>query len=323
MKLFSLAFLLALTPALAAQTVPLQLWDHVVGTEILHNATLPEGTDVWIVTRNEARAVRLREGYGDIIAGLPAATRDKLGPGGRTRGTYPRTARARTGYYVLAQLPDGRLFQSYVKTGDAGMQPGYDDVQTGRISMGLVPERVAPRLRAVLTNAPPDVPATNHTAALPDEPLAETPGTPDGVALPAFEQALPDTFSSAPVPLAEVEDDFVSAPSDVIAAEPAEPRAPRGWLWLLGGLLLGAAAAYFGTAAYYERLLRRQRENMMRYVPAPDAVGEWEESARSDVPPFLPTTVAALTEMGALDERENEADVPADFDAPGETDARP
>lgn len=263
MKYLSLLFLLAALPA-QAQNVRLQLFDHVEGTAIMNNQPLPAGTEVWVVTKPETRAVRLREGHGEVVAGLPSATRDRVGQNGYTEGSYPATARAGRSYFVVARLPDGRIFQSYVRTGDAGMQPGFDAVQGGRISMGAAPEVVRAQLASALT-AP----------AAAENPSVDAPAEPDGTEaeegpaelnLPDFPDTSLLSEDSAwaavrPVPMQEADDDPVTE-------EPA--GGVRAWLWFLLGLAAGGAAAYFGAATYYERLLRRQRENLLRYVPMPE-----------------------------------------------------
>ncbi len=267
-----------------AQQVRLQLWDHVVGTAVTHNAILPAGTDVWIVTKPETRAVRLRDGYAEVLQGLRAARRDRLGSSGYTERTYPRTAAARQAYFVLARLPDGRLFQSYVRTGDAGWQPGFDAVQGGRISMGRVPEAQRGAFQQALEAPAPAAKAAVTPAANPAAeaaPAAPTPGDSAALDLPAFPDTsfLSDTTGAAfaPVPMQEADDDDL--PPDPLET-PAPSAAGRGLLWFLLGLAAGGAAAYFAAAAYYERLLRTQRENMLRYVPRP-AEAEGAESAEN------------------------------------------
>ncbi len=305
MKLFLPFALLLVAVPVRAQTVPLQLIDHVVGTEILNNKALPAGTEVWVVPKAETRAMRLRNNYDEVVAGLPRATLDRVRDNGLTVQTYRPTAQASQAYYVLARLPDGRLFQSYVKTGDAGMQPGFDAVQAGRISMGAVPGNVRARLLAVLPGRVAEPPATSNPPpsdieeAIGNEALEEVvPATPDDVSLPAFTTAPPDSpfTEPLPVPLQEVEEEYLPGQAE-------RPARNRGWLWFLAGLLVGGAAAYFGAATYYERLLRQQRENLMRYVPmleaeepadAPDS-----EDAREAVTGQAAQQAAYLPQNGA------------------------
>ncbi len=291
MKLLLPLVLLLAAVSTQAQNVRLQLVDHVVGSEILHNAVLPAGTEVWIVPRAETRAMRLRGGYSEVATAMREAYRDRVEQGGYTEKSYPTTARARQAYFVVARLPDGRLFQSYVKTGDAGMQPGFDAVQGGRISMGRVPESARDALAATLTARlpePPNLPdaaAAQDAEAEPDDEAERVPAnTSEALDLPPF----PDTTlflsdsalanAARPVPMQEVEDAELAGP-----AEPADQSAGRGWLWFLIGLAVGGGAAYMGAAYHYERLLRRQRENMLRYVPLPET--EAPAEAREDDEP--------------------------------------
>lgn len=275
--LLPLLLLLLALPA-QAQNVRLQLFDHVEGTVIMNNQPLPPGTEVWVVTKPETRAVRLREGHGEVVAGLSSATRDRVGQNGYTEGTYPPTPQASRAYFVVARLPDGRIFQSYVRTGDAGMQPGFDAVQGGRMSMGLAPQGVRNQLAPALTAAPAPEASPIEEPAQPEGAEAEDAPLPEDLDLPDF----PDTsllsddsalaaMRPVPVPMREAEDE-----------EPVEeesPGASRGWLWFLLGLVAGGAGAYFAAAAYYERLLRRQRENLLRYVPMPNEKPEAETDA--------------------------------------------
>lgn len=268
-------FVAACAPAALAQTVRLTLVDHIVGSELLHNAPLPSGTKVWVVARNDPRAVRLRSGYGEVLGSLPGATQDELGAGGTTRKGYAATARSGRALFVLAQLPDGRLFQSYVKTSDAGWQPGFDAIREGRVSMGRVPSGAAARLTAALAPAAPAAAPRPDTAAR----VARTDSLGAQDSLAARDTLLADTVRTA----TGVEPVEAVPPSAVpVEEEPAAPgTARRPWAWpLAGGLLVGALAGGGLMAARYERMLKRQREHLTRLMPAaPNAAQESAERA--------------------------------------------
>lgn len=280
--------LVAVLPA-TGQNVRLQLVDHIVGSALLHNAPLPSGTEVWVMGRVDARAVRLRGGYGDVLGGLASATRDKLGANGFTEKTYAPTARSRRALFVVARLPDGRLFQSYVKTADEGWQPGFDAIQGGRVSMGRVPAALAARLDAAL--APAAVPAdTARTATLPASPTvapqadtaalgaARRDSLAASGALAPSDTLLADSARAA----AGVEPVPAVPPSAVPVADDEAPGRSRAWAWLpfLVGLGVGAVLAGTLLALRYERMLKRQRDHLMRLVPD-DAERERAEAERA------------------------------------------
>ena len=254
-----LLLLFLFAPAAHAQTTGLQLFDRIVDGQIVNNRALPGGTDVWLVRWPEARAMRLREGYEPIIAGLATAEEDELAADGQTIGRYATTKVGRRSLYVLARMPNGNLMQSYVKTGDAGWQPGYDAVGTGRVSMGAVPSSVEGRIRAALAARD----ASNRAGE------DEGPGDPTPVTLPgAPEPSEPDTIAESLVipdslaALADANDALIAtmpAERDVLGtAEPNE--APLPWGWLLLGLVVGALVGASIAASMASRRMKRQRE---------------------------------------------------------------
>jgi hypothetical protein len=246
-----------------AQTVGLQLFDRIVDGEIVNNRPLPEGTQVWLVDWPEARAMRLREGYEPIIAGLATAKTDELAADGQTIGRYATTRVGRRSLYVLAQTPAGDLFQSYVKTGDAGWQPGYDAIGTGRVSMGPVPASVENRLSAALS-------ARETSDARGDE---ARPGDPPPVTLPDAPQDLPEPDTIAATGDAFDIPDSLAALADSAPLVAAVPPAERDgmlvetegsggapWGWLLGGLLIGGGIGAAVAWSVASRRMQRQRE---------------------------------------------------------------
>ena len=278
----------------AAQSIRLTLIDHIVGSDLVHNAPLPAGTDVWVVSKDDPRSVRLRSGYGEVATGLAAARRDRVAAGGQTEGRYQPTARSRRSYFVVARLPDGRIFQSYVKTADAGWQPGFDAVSSGRVSMGQASGAAAQALRSAL---PGTAPAAAPSSAAPAPPAAATPGA-DRTPAPGADTGA-DTGAALPVPLdttgrtqraidsataaaqrfadslaglpASAFDTVATARSTAslddatLVAESAEER-PL-WPWLLGGLLAGALLAAAALWPVHQRRLDQQRDHLLRLVP--------------------------------------------------------
>lgn len=176
--LIFLLLLVALPVAAQAQSnaVRLELRDAVERNATLRDRPLPEGTLVWVAQKAETRAVRLREGYDEVRAGLRSAQRDSVGAESRTARAYARTSQVGRAYFVFAQTPDGRFLQSFVETADAGMQPGFDAVISGRILMGPIADDVAASLLAIVQ--PPVVvqepePVVADTASLAPEQVLE------------------------------------------------------------------------------------------------------------------------------------------------------
>lgn len=251
-----------------AQTVRLQLVDHIVGSALLHNAPLPAGTQVWVMGKADARPTRLRGGYGEVLGSLASATRDELTANGFTRNTYAPTASSKRSLFVIARLPDGRLFQSYVKTSDDGWQPGFDAIREGRVSMGRMPASIAARVEAAFAPA-----ADSARTATPVPPPADT-ATPvasqaDSAAV-AGALAASDTLLTDSMTVATGVEPVGAVPESAVAVEndDASPSG-RGWAWLpFGvGVLVGGLLAGLIVRSSYEKRLLRQRDHLMRLVP--------------------------------------------------------
>lgn len=249
-----------------AQNVRIQLVDHIVGSALLHNAPLPAGTKVWVMGKADARPTRLRSGYGEVLGSLAGATQDELAANGFTRNTYAPTARSKRSLFVVARLPDGRLFQSYVKTSDDGWQPGFDAVKEGRVSMGRMPASVAARFDAALA---PDSARTPAVAPPPADTAATTALVDSAKAADSL--AVSDTLLADSVRTAAGVEPVEAVPPNAVAADDDGGAAPtkRGWAWLpfLAGLLAGGLLAGLVVRSSYEKRLQRQRDHLMRLVP--------------------------------------------------------
>lgn len=272
-NLFRLLLLLPVA-ALAQTSVPLQLYDHVQGTEVIRNRPLPSGTTVWVVPRPETRAMRLREGYGEVSRYASGVIRDRLGSDGRTNGRYAPTDASKLSYYVLARTPDGRLYQSYVKTGDAGMQPGFDAVQGGRVSMGPLPPVARQALGGLLDDAPvrPNTPAVRLDSVAAEDPAlvisADSFGAGAGV--------VPDS-------VLEAERQAARRPVELAPVGPLPTPSGFAWGSFLLGLLLGGVLAGAGLYGVFRQRMARQRADLLALMPSQEQQRIEVEQARSEL----------------------------------------
>lgn len=247
------ALLLGGTPATAQ--VPLQLLQRVDRPDQnpAEGRPLPEGTTV-IVLRYPAERPRTLENAGMprkelarlVLTRLRSRdTTIQLDDEGKTPGRYPPTPRSEQIYYVLARTPADSLFESYVNTGD-GFVPGFDAVQSGRMTMGPVVGEARRRYEAVFRLSQ-EASATADTAQTPPKTSAKT-RAPDSTA----EQTAGPKSNEA-----------VSASSDETGLHPV-------WWLLLGGLaggLIGGGVTWFVLSSRVKRaeetkdqLLRRLRK---------------------------------------------------------------
>lgn len=108
---------------------------------------LPPGTTVLIYERPGSRPV-LKPPF-EIAS---SSRKDILVGGGRTTGTYGRTSRVRTVYFVVARTRSGELYYSRVPAGTSG---GYDRgfmvLQSGRVEMGRIPSSLRPIYATLFT----------------------------------------------------------------------------------------------------------------------------------------------------------------------------
>ncbi|HHP7239150.1 hypothetical protein, partial [Longibacter sp.] len=98
----------------------------------------------------------------DTLTGLGQTRRRYEATGDRDGGVSPSTFIT----YVVAELPNGDLYESYVNAGPAGFLPGFDAVWSGRMTMGPVPSPAVEATRRMIdaVRSPVDVPALASAA---------------------------------------------------------------------------------------------------------------------------------------------------------------
>lgn len=144
------------------EAVSLQLIHRVqaLGEAPYEDDPPPAGTEVAVIPVEGARS--------RTLPNLTSVTRDSLVRRASTvslqslsaRGTtptrYPTTGASERIYYVLAETPDGALYESYVNTGTLSSPrfvPGADAVQSGRMTIGPVPPDARATMQAVFEAA--------------------------------------------------------------------------------------------------------------------------------------------------------------------------
>jgi hypothetical protein len=98
----------------------------------------------------------------DTLTGLGQTRRRYDSTGERDGGVSPSTFIT----YVVAELPNGDLYESYVNAGPAGFLPGFDAVWSGRMTMGPVSPGAVDATRRMIdaVRSPVDVPALASAA---------------------------------------------------------------------------------------------------------------------------------------------------------------
>ena len=252
--------LLGLAGPAAAQT-PLQLLDRVDGLGKMprEGAPLPESTRVVLLPYEAPQAhtlpnadVSRKELSRRVVDHIESeGERPPLGPDGTTPWTVAPTAQSGAVSYLLAETPDSTLYESYVNTG-RGFVPGFDAVQSGRMTMGPVPEPARARMRSALRVG---------REALAQE-AADTTTTPDPSPAPstAADTTVPDTTTPSAAN-ADVNDANATAPSGSGPSPPADPSPspnPIGMRWVvlgaLGGAFLGGGAVWWWLSVRLRRL---------------------------------------------------------------------
>ena len=274
--------LFALVGPAAAQT-PLQLLDRVDGLgEMPREGTpLPESTRVVLLPHASSQAhtlpnadVSREELSRRIVDRIESeGERPPLGPDGTTPWTVAPTAPSGAVYYLLAQTPDGTLYESYVNTG-RGFVPGFDAVQSGRMTMGPVPGPARPRMRSALrVGRESRAEATADTSA---DPPSSAPSAPPSADTTTPDTTVPDTTSntadSDPTgPTAS--DAGAAAPTrSSSSASPASSAAGDSsagggiggiLLGVLGGALLGGGGAWWWLSVRLRRV-KEERATLQR-----------------------------------------------------------
>jgi hypothetical protein len=219
-------------PTTAQETVHLQLLQQVErpGGTASRTTPLPEGTRIAILDSASTRAVRIRDHQADVLARFTRVRFDEVGSEGHTLDQYVHTRASGRAYLVVALTPGDQLFQSYVSTTDQGFVPGFDAAQTGRMSMGPVPDQWRDRYRQVLVSSFDDT--------------IEVPSSIEPVGNEAFSPGHHHVEEGAGVD--------------------NTPQGSSWWIWLLGGTLLGVALA--GGPLWWLRSKEIERADSNKYL---------------------------------------------------------
>jgi hypothetical protein len=237
---FSLALLahtLAMPPGAPVQQESIQFTLRAAPDGVFSRGTpLPPGTRIAVLDSATANrgAVRLRSFQADALARAATARYDSLHGDGSTYEVYPSTPESDRAYYVVARTPEGELYQSVVKAGGAGVLPGYDAVFSGNMTLAPVEAGQARQL------------------------LAALPGLTPAPSTPAAPVATPAEVRPTERPA-------------VVGAVNRSSSNNAGWLWLLGGALLGGVGA---------TLLARRRNTSRRQADAHEGAARSVGQAR-------------------------------------------
>lgn len=238
----------------SAQEVSLQLLYRAEGPGrgLTGSTPLPSQTTV-VVLRHSAERAHTLENAGVSRKALSRRVlsrlrrRDttlQLGDDGKTPGRYERTARSGEILYVLARTPSDSLYESYVNTGE-NFVPGFDAVQSGRMTMGPVPPKARQRYQAVF-RLRREMRSSSESDSTPQ---TTTP---------------PETNSGSEERQSGREDPDRAASQVVAAASSDSSRnragADSAWMLLLGGIL-GSLAGGGATWALLSGQLRRAEED--------------------------------------------------------------
>lgn len=229
-----LGLLLLAGVAPASAQVPLQLLHQVdnAGQNTFEGRPLPPQTTVILLRYPAERPHTLEH------AGIPRKelarlvltrlrSRDttvRLNEEGKTPQQYASTAQSERIVYALARTPDSTLYESYVNTGD-GFVPGFDAVQSGRMTMGPVASREARRRFRAVFRLHREETAMSDPASGTDPP--DTSGPPTGPRTGARNAASTRATASRDAP-----------PKSTSQAGDEEGVNPV-WMFLLGGLVGG------------------------------------------------------------------------------------
>ncbi|MFB6230215.1 MAG: hypothetical protein ABEL04_03575 [Salinibacter sp.] len=276
----------AASPASAQVSLQLQHRVEGPGQGLIEGIPLPPQTTVVVIRHSADRAhtlknagVSRKELTHRVLTRLRRRdTTFRLVSDGRTPRRYARTAQSGEILYVLARTPADSLYESYVNTGERFV-PGFDAVQSGRMTMGPAPPEAQRRYRAVFRlrremRADSDADATPKTTSIP--------GT---------ESASGDSESGGP--------DAREADSQV--EEPASSGSSRelsvGFVWwlLLGGVAGSLAGGGMVWSLLSDRLRRTEEARNELHNELQDLKGQqFEETPETD-PPATAGSVEELT----------------------------
>jgi hypothetical protein len=254
-----------------SEAVPLQLVHRVgaPGEAPYGSEPLPAGTEIVVVPLDgwQARTIpnlapRTRD---TLVARGQEQERDTLRADGSTPSQHASTRTTGHIYYVLARTPTGTLHESYVNTGtvDApAFVPGADAVQTGRMTIGPVPDDAQATMQAVFTpsrvasgeraDADPSSDVTTAESASPDTTTAASsdpaPAASETKPTAGNDTVPTSTSSSVEMRTASTTSRATTAPQQAQrrARQPASSPLD-GWWWLLsgaGGLLVGIGVGW-------------------------------------------------------------------------------
>jgi hypothetical protein len=233
--------------------------------------------------------------------------RPPLGPAGTTPWTVAPTTQSGTVYYLLAETPDGTLYESYVNTG-RGFVPGFDAVQSGRMTMGPVPESTRSRMRSALqvgresrSDTTADTDADSAGGA--SQSSAADTTAPADTTSSADTSSSEDTTSDAATPPSPSSS---SGPSPSAAAPDSSSGSGIGGIVLgvLGGALLGGAGVWWWLSVRLRRL-EEERADLQRTLRERENEA-FRDAPSADDPPTGTDTETDQERLQALEEENAE-----------------
>lgn len=236
------------TAGVAPAQVSLRLMDQVEapGRNAHEGSSLPPGTHVVVLQEPGTRALTLenagvprKELAHRVLDALESRTDSlRLSQTGRVDEDYLPTSASGQIYYVVARTPHGSLYESYVNIGD-GFVPGFDAVQSGRMTMGPVPETARDRMAASFRVAAESTRSGDPSASDADPASAE----------PTARSGPGDSVSVSTQTDVSVEQNGPSAQNQRNRSD-ASAGTSAWWLFLLGtglGVVAGGGAAWLVT----------------------------------------------------------------------------
>jgi len=291
-----LLLLLTVTAGPAFAQVSLQLQHRVEGPGqgLIEGIPLPPQTTVVVIRHSADRAHTLKNAGVSrkklthrVLTRLRRRdTTFRLASDGRTPRRYAQTAQSGEIFYVLAQTPADSLYESYVNTGERFV-PGFDAVQSGRMTMGPVPPEARRRYRSVF------------------RPRREMRADSDANATPKM-TSVPGTESASGRPESR-EPDARKADSQV--GEPASSDSSRGldasfvWWLFLGGVAGSLAGGGMVWSLLSSQLRRTEETRNELHNELQDLKGQqFEEAPETDPPDTAGSVEGFITVSPSPDE---------------------